>query len=314
MLKNKKTLIAAAVGAGLSAWTVSKYLRNKNEAIQQLRENSLLLHTALGPIEAAIIGEGPAVLVLHGVGGGYDQGLLHTHSLAKQGFKVIAISRPGYLRTPLETGRTHEEQADACAGLLDELGIQSAAVVGISAGGPPSLHFALRYPDRCWGVVLISAVNSSKPYTQLPIQEQVAKVGLSTMDFPVWLLIKVSIAPLVGPKTIEQIKLPPVIKERLQKLMVTAFPMSLRTDGGANDLTQIKNMPDFPLDQINTPTLVIHGDADFPVPFEHGERSAENIPNAEFLSIPGGSHLCYLTHLEQTEPVMLEFLKNHASE
>ncbi len=66
MLKKRNTLIAAAIGAGLSAWTVCKYLRSKNEAIQQLRENSLLLHTALGPIEAAIIGEGPAVLVLHG--------------------------------------------------------------------------------------------------------------------------------------------------------------------------------------------------------------------------------------------------------
>ena len=314
MLKKIKTLIAAAVGAGLSAWTVSKYLRNKNEAIQKLRENSFLLHTALGPIEAAIIGEGPAILVLHGAGGGYDQGLLHSHSMAEQGFKVIAVSRPGYLHTPLETGRTHEEQADACAALLDELGIRSTAIIGISAGGPPSLHFALRHPDRCWGLVLVSAVNSSRPYIQLPIQEQIAKVGLSTMDFPVWLLMKTSIVPLVGPKVKEQITLSPEIKQRLRKLLVTAFPMSLRADGGVNDLTQIKNMPDFHLGQIDTPTLVIHGDADIPVPFEHGERSAWNIPNAELLQIPGGSHLCYLTHLEKTEPVMLEFLKKHSSE
>jgi pimeloyl-ACP methyl ester carboxylesterase len=162
--------------------------------------------------------------------------------------------------------------------------------------------------------VLVSAVNSSKPYTQLPIQKQVAQVGLSTMDFPVWLLMKASLIPLVGPRINEQISSSPEIRERLREMLVTAFPMSLRTDGGVNDLTQIKNMPDFPLDQITTPALVIHGNADRIVPFEHGERSAENIPNAEFLLIPGGSHLCYLTHLEQTEPVMLEFLKGHASE
>jgi pimeloyl-ACP methyl ester carboxylesterase len=55
--------------------------------------------------------------------------------------------------------------------------------------------------------------------------------------------------------------------------------------------------------------LVIHGTADNVVPFEHGVRSAEEIPGAKLLPVAGGTHYCILTHLEKTRPAILEFLK-----
>jgi len=303
---------AAALGAGLSAWGVSTYLREKREIAKYLGEGSIIIHTSKGPVEAAIQGEGSAVLVLHGAGGGYDQGLIATDTLADEGFQVISISRPGYLRTPLETGQTPEEQADACAALLDELGIQSVAIAGISAGGLSSIQFALSYPDRCWGMLLISAVNANHPYTYIPLHEQLAYEGVVHADFPLWMFLKAPFLPLLGgPRIKEQRKMSPEALERLRVTAHTIFPVSLRTEGILNDAKQIQNVKDFPLDKIKAPTLVIHGDADRLVPFSHGQRSAERIPHAEFLQIPGGSHLCYLTHIEETEPVALKFLKEH---
>jgi pimeloyl-ACP methyl ester carboxylesterase len=264
-------------------------------------------------VEAAIQGEGPALLVLHGAGGGYDQGLIATDPLADEGFQVISISRPGYLRTPLETGETPKEQADACAALLDELGIQSVAVAGISAGGPPSIQFALDYPKRCWGLILISAVNANHPYTYIPLHEQLAYEGVSHADYPLWMFLKAPFLPLLGgPKIKEQRKMSPEALERLRVTAHTIFPVSLRTEGILNDAKQLQNLEDFRLNKIKAPTLVIHGDADRLVPFSHGQRSADRIPNADFLPIPGGSHLCYLTHIEETEPAALKFLKEHA--
>jgi len=110
---------------------------------------------AAGPIEYAEIGEGPPILLVHGAGGGYDQGLDLGVPLANSGFRVIAVSRFGYLRTPLPADASAAAQAEAHAALLDALKIERAAIMGASAGAPSTMQFALRHADRCSALVLL---------------------------------------------------------------------------------------------------------------------------------------------------------------
>ena len=133
---------------GFRAW--------KEATLARLNAGSLVAETARGAVEYAVTGTGPAVLVIHGRPGGYDQGLWIARPLNDPQFRFIAVSRPGYLRTPIETGRSPEDQADALALLLDVLGVPQAAVVAFSAGGPSALQFALRHSGRCWGVLCAS--------------------------------------------------------------------------------------------------------------------------------------------------------------
>ena len=72
-----------------------------------------MVATALGPVEVARAGEGPPVLVVHGMPGGSDQALAMGRSLVDAGFGVIAPSRPGYLGTPLD-GREAIDQQPTC--------------------------------------------------------------------------------------------------------------------------------------------------------------------------------------------------------
>jgi pimeloyl-ACP methyl ester carboxylesterase len=83
-------------------------------------------------------------------------------ALSDPQFRFIAVSRPGYLRTPLETGRSPDAQADGYAALLDVLGLPQAAVIALSAGGPSALQFTLRHPNRCWGLVLVSTLTQRR--------------------------------------------------------------------------------------------------------------------------------------------------------
>ncbi len=92
-----------------------------------------MVQTPCGPIEYALTGDGPPLLVLHGAGGGYDQGLGFGEPLVNSGFRIIAMSRFGYLRTPLPPNASPSAQAEAHAGLLDALKIGREAVVGASA-------------------------------------------------------------------------------------------------------------------------------------------------------------------------------------
>ncbi len=300
---------AAAAGAAAGAWAVITYRQQKREAMARLQAGSQVAQTTCGRVEYAAVGEGPAVLVLHGGASGYDQGLIL--AWPEGGLQLISPSRPGYLRTPLETGRTFEEQADAFVALLDALSISRAAVVGISAGGPSALHFALRHADRCWGLVMLSAI--SRPLPRLPAAVRFMERVMMGSDFLPWLLLN---RPLV--KLFLGFKLQARTAEEREKeallgrLTRAMFPISLRLAGLFNDAEQVGALLAYPLEKISVPTLVIHGEADWIVPFAQGESCARAIPGAEFLSIPGGSRLCFVSHLEATEPALKGFLTAHA--
>jgi 2-hydroxy-6-oxonona-2,4-dienedioate hydrolase len=93
--------------------------------------------------------------VIHGAGGGFDQGLELAQPLIDAGFRVIAVSRFGYLRTPMPAVASPEAQADAHACLLEALKIERTAVIGGSADAPSAMQLCLRHPERCSALVLL---------------------------------------------------------------------------------------------------------------------------------------------------------------
>src|SRR5690242_15635967 len=131
-------------------------------AYAPLRPSPTVVSTAIGDVEYADSGTGPNVLLLHGAMGGFDQSLLLGRSaVGSTGYRFVGVSRPGYLRTPLRNLEAPEQQADVCAALLDVLAIPQTAVVAISGGGQCALQFALRHPERCSALVMISACSAS---------------------------------------------------------------------------------------------------------------------------------------------------------
>ena len=136
----------------LGITVVAAFVRWRDGIADHLQDGSTVVATALGPVEYATLGDGRPLLYLHGPLGGFDQilGVLRAqYGNAGPEFRAIIPSRPGYLRTPLSTGRTPAEQADAMAALLGVLKVPRVAVVGGSDGGPAALMFAARHPERC---------------------------------------------------------------------------------------------------------------------------------------------------------------------
>jgi len=293
--------------AALTAAAYVTYRGRRRVALARMAEGSQVIETARGPLECAVLGEGPAVLVLHGGGGGYPSCLPLVDSEA--GFRYIIPSRPGYLRTPLETGRSPEEQADACAALLDALGVKKAAVWGMSGGGPAAIHFALRHPRRCWALVLLSAIN--QPVPPFPSAMQFILCTMRAPDFIPWLLLGTPLRDLlVGRRFWQQVGGSVEKRSMYHRLMESLYLFSRSLPGILNDMQCIAEAV-CGLEEVHAPTLVLHGDSDTVVPYANGERAAIQIPGARFVTIPGGDHLCYITHLEITRPAVYEFLKAH---
>jgi 2-hydroxy-6-oxonona-2,4-dienedioate hydrolase len=96
------------------------------------------------------------VQISHGTMGGYDQALVFARLLGA-GFRLIAVSRFGYLRSSLPNDLSPAAQADLFAALLDVLTIRRVALLGGSAGGPAAFQFAVHYPERCSALVVASS-------------------------------------------------------------------------------------------------------------------------------------------------------------
>ncbi len=132
------------------------------------------------------------LLAVHGSGGGFDQGMAFAAPLATKGVRVIAMSRFGYLRTPMPADASAEAQADAFVCLLDALDIDTAAVMGGSAGALSALQMAIRHPDRVSALVLLVPL-AWKPPTEANSAEPMAPwIEAAMMSVNRWTLARIS--------------------------------------------------------------------------------------------------------------------------
>src|ERR1044071_3713979 len=127
----KALLVVAAILVAVGGLAYARYVPDLERARARIATGSAIATTRCGPIEYADRGDGAPVLVVHGAGGGFDQALELADGLTRAGFRVIAPSRFGYLRTPLPADASAEAQADAHACLLDALHVPRAVVMGV---------------------------------------------------------------------------------------------------------------------------------------------------------------------------------------
>jgi 3-oxoadipate enol-lactonase len=104
-----------------------------------------------------IDGQGPAVLLVHGLGGTSNFYQLLTDALAEQ-HRVIRVDSAGSGRSAPADGISVESHADDLAAVLDQLGIDSAAAVGHSMGTLVVRSLAARYPEKVSALALLGAV------------------------------------------------------------------------------------------------------------------------------------------------------------
>lgn len=228
--------------------------------------------------------------MLHGTAGGYALGLVLGRAIAASAAdgsarrRIVAPSRPGYLRTPLSTGRTFAEHAAAVAALLDALGIERAAVAGVSSGAPSAIQLALRDPARVERLLLWAGITDR-------FRPDVARVtrGPFATDLGAWLTLRaltVTARLRLWRGGIHD----PRAFATLRELGAAFFPLDLCSAGMRNDDAQVAALPDLPLEALGVPTLIVHGTADRTVPFAHATRAAQRIPTAQLVPVAGADH------------------------
>jgi pimeloyl-ACP methyl ester carboxylesterase len=241
-------------------------------------------------------GGGPPVILLHSY-------LMNRSMFAPQvaalagAFRLVAVDERGHGETPADGPFTFWDVADDVLGLMDVLGIASAAVVGTSQGGFVAMRMALRAAPRVRAI----AVLGSSAAAEDPAVAQAYRASAAAWRElgPIDAIIDATAAACLGGFPAEDWKADWRGRDARQ------VSENLETLVTRDDITAR-------LGEIHCPVLVMHGSADAAYPPALGEAIAAGVPNGQFVLVEGGAHFLSLTDAEAVNPHLRRFLAANA--
>lgn len=321
MLWSRRFLVAggaAAFGCALfgTGYGLGSYRETVAAANARIAQKSRLLKTPFGDLEYAVQGRGAPFMMIHGTGGGFDQGLRFAAGLISRGFEVIAPSRFGYLRSAFPTVASPQIQADAFVELLDALGIEKIPIAGGSAGALSAAYFALRHPSRCSHLILI--VPAMNLHSRDPVaftQFQQFFVGkLLSSDRWFWAALKMAPNQLIGtllatdPALLKSVTASE--RDRARLILNDLMPISQRKIGIANDGKTTGSPTDIDFSQLEIPALLISSEDDRFATAQTARTIFERIPSAKLRIFPSGGHI-WLGHDTDVSDEIAAFVRHH---
>ncbi|MBI3361223.1 MAG: alpha/beta hydrolase [Chloroflexi bacterium] len=228
----------------------------------------------------------PALVLVHGAGGTHLHWPPELRRLPDR--TVLAVDLPGHGKSGGVGRRTIGDYAEAILALVDDARVKRAVVCGHSMGGAVAQTFALAYPERTAGVVLVG--------TGARLRVAPAILDGILADFP---------------KTVQLItewEFSPDAPERLTRphagRMMEVAPEVLRGDFLACDQFDVMSR----LKEIRAPALVICGSADKLTPEKYSRHLADQLPQAELLVVSGAGHMVMLEKPQVVTEAVSEFM------
>lgn len=286
---------ALALGGG--AWTAGAFRASMRAADARLARRSRVIGTSAGALEYAVAGQGSPLMMIHGTGGGFDQGLLFAHALRERGFRIVAPSRFGYLRSAFPRDASPARQADILVDLLDHLGIARLAVAGGSAGALSAAEFALRHPARCSHLVLLvpaANLTGRDPVSFTAVQRIAVETVLGS-DFPFWALARLAPGQMLrtllatDPALLERVG--PSERRRAGLILEGIMPVSRKADGLRADALWAGTPSPTDHARIAVPTLILSCEDDLFGTAATARLLAARISGARLTIWPEGGHV-----------------------
>lgn len=179
-----------------------------------------------------------------------------------------------------------ETRMDDIRAVMDAAGSESAAVCGVSEGGPMAVLFAATYPERVRVLVMYGALprfvrGPGFPWAE-PKHEYLAEYEAESATWGTEELAREWLESQGLATT------PEAVRERARRDQMAISPGAFLQLGRMNAEIDVRPV----LSTIRVPTLVLHRQED-PIPIEGARWTAEQIPGARFVELPGGPHMPY---------------------
>lgn len=270
-------------------------LNKANKKLQSYDVKTIKL--SYGDMNYIDVGEGEVILSVHGIFGGYDQAYETVKNWQDQ-YRLLAVSRFGYLGSDIKNDGTPKQQAQAYIELLDKLGIDQVFILATSAGGTPAIRFALDYPERVKGLILYCSAMPVAEKPQKFLEYQAPPEPLLS-DYAMYL-----ISPLM-----------PIMMGMPISTVKDIQPVSLRKegvilDGKYTNPDMERNFEDYPIEQLNVPVLILHAEDDDVAPFSKVEAVKHRFTNLTLITFPTGGHMM-VGHSQEIETAVEEFISTN---
>ncbi|MHA2038129.1 MAG: alpha/beta fold hydrolase [Promethearchaeota archaeon] len=301
------------------------FIRWKKSA-SRVMDDGDVMETTMGKIHYKLTGDGPVLFFMHGGPGGIDQGIF-IEGLVEEGYSLLVVSRPGYLRTPF-VPLSYEKQVDQYVELLDKLAIDKVVAMGYSAGGPLALYFTNKYPERTHALVMEAGVS-----TRFEVQNEASDsfwMKLLTsdriQDFLSWITViiikiafrtlfksMISLETLLDKEKIKEftdlVSNDKARRRWVMNLLDTTMPMSIRKLGLNHDIELLTSIVRIPVDNINVKSLLVYSKEDNDVKWLNAEYLITNLQDFELLVTHGGHMMWVGEDMDKIKSKRIEFLK-----
>ena len=246
------------------------------------------------------------VLFCHGLADSRLSAHLFTQAARELGLRLVAPDRPGIGRTDPRRLRRLVDWVEDAALVLDAVGAEPVALLGVSAGGPFAAACAARLPGRVRSLTLVCPLGPPGWPTRgmAPGERLSLAVARRAPAFGGWFLGRLAAVARRSPRLFLRLAasdLPgidrraiaqPGMREAFLAGYAEAFRRGSR--GVAQDLRVLTRPWGFQLGSITVPASIHHGDADTTIPPRHARLYAEAIPGAQLQLYPGHGHFSIL--------------------
>ncbi|MFJ9366236.1 alpha/beta fold hydrolase [Nocardia sp. NPDC101769] len=251
----------------------------------------------------------PALVLIHGLGAS-------THWFDRltpllPGYHVIRVDLLGHGGSAKPAGDDYSipQQGHRVAGVLDQLGIRHALVVGHSTGGAVATSIAEQRPDLVTGLALIDAGPAMSDYTsESPASQLLTTPGVGDLLWQVRTddLLRQALHSAFATDTY------PIPQQFVDDLRGMTYHAVTATDAASTDYISQRTLPDR-LTDLGKPLLVIFGDQDRRWRPDTATDEYRSVPGATVMTVPDAGHSPFVEDPSRTAEILLPFSRIHAS-
>jgi pimeloyl-ACP methyl ester carboxylesterase len=311
MPSRRRVAFLATIGALGAVWSYSRRVVRRWEDLELAEVEKPGRLIRVGDVELHYVdaGEGPALLLLHGIGAStFSFRRLIPHLAAH--FRVLALDMKGFGFSERTAVGDYSLLAHArlARDFLDAVGIEQAFVLGHSLGGAVAMHLAVVFPERVRRLVLVSSASDRETRRGIrgarllrPFLPVVAAFTLRNRWFRRMSLRSACYDPAyVTPEVMEGYLAPTHIRGHLRSL--------------GNLLVDRRNDPPLDPSTIRQPTLIIWGEGDRWLPPSRGRQLQGLIPDSRLLIIERAGHLVPEEQPDEAAHAIIDFLQEEAAD
>ncbi len=242
--------------------------------------------------------KGIPVIFLHGMGDSW-RSFEQVFPYLPEDYRVIAPTQRGHGNSSKpEEEYSYSHFASDIAALMDALNIDTAIVVGHSSGSSHAKRFALDYPERTLGLVLISSFSDvSKNPSDVELWDEV----ISKMEDP------------LNPDLLRELQEDTISGEIPQQFFETIVKESLKVPARVWKAIVLRDLEeDMSVEQgkIKAPVLILWGNQDTGIPRSEQDLQVKTIPNSNLLIYEGAGHSLHWEEPERFAADLVNFIEN----